>query len=139
VVLAMTGAPVRAAHLQLTALAVGATLHIHDSLQAGRSRFFAEISRIRAIVDLAATRPQPLFLLDELFQGTNSHDRKIGAEALLAHQAGRANSATHDLALTAIAEQSGSHARTCTSRPFAGRNGIRLPQRPTRDAQQRAA
>ena len=53
VVLAMAGAPVRAARLTLTPLAVGATLHVHDSLQAGRSRFFAEISRIRSVVDLA--------------------------------------------------------------------------------------
>jgi hypothetical protein len=83
VVLAMAGAPVRAAALTLTPLAVGATLHVHDSLQAGRSRFYAEISRIRNIADLAGRTPAPLFLLDELFQGTNSHDRKIGAEALL--------------------------------------------------------
>ena len=53
VVLAMAGAPVRAPTLTLTPLAVGATLHVHDSLQAGRSRFFAEISRIRGIADLA--------------------------------------------------------------------------------------
>ena len=53
VVLAMAGAPVRAAALTLTPLAVGATLHVHDSLQAGRSRFYAEISRIRSVADLA--------------------------------------------------------------------------------------
>jgi DNA mismatch repair ATPase MutS len=110
VVLAMSGAPVRAAHLKMTPLAVGATLHVHDSLQAGRSRFFAEISRIRAIVDLTSGHPQPLFLLDELFQGTNSHDRKIGAEALLTSLIDRGAiglTTTHDLALTAIADQSG--------------------------------
>src|SRR4029079_5477906 len=77
-VLAMAGAPVRARSLELTPLAVGGTLHVHDSLQAGRSRFFAEISRIRKIADLAGGSPEPLFLLDELFQGTNSHDRRIG-------------------------------------------------------------
>lgn len=109
VVLAMAGAPVRAANLTLTPLAVGATLHVHDSLQAGRSRFFAEISRIRSIVDLAGRQPEPLFLLDELFQGTNSHDRKIGAEALLLDLIDRGAiglTTTHDLALTAIAKQS---------------------------------
>ena len=110
VVLAMTGAPVRADRLRLTPLAVGATLHVHDSLQAGKSRFFAEISRIRAIADLAAGHLAPLFLLDELFQGTNSHDRKIGAAALLNSLIDRGAiglTTTHDLALTAIAEQSG--------------------------------
>ena len=109
VVLAMAGAPVRAARLAMSPLAVGATLHVHDSLQAGRSRFFAEISRIRAIVDLTGSRPQAIFLLDELFQGTNSHDRKIGAEALLTSLIDRGAiglTTTHDLALTAIAMQS---------------------------------
>jgi MutS domain V len=113
VVLAMSGAPVRATALTLSPLAVGATLHVHDSLQAGRSRFFAEISRIRGIADLAGRKPAPLFLLDELFQGTNSHDRKIGAEALLLNLIDRGAiglTTTHDLALTAIAEQSAGRA-----------------------------
>jgi hypothetical protein len=113
VVLAMSGAPVRAAALTLAPLAIGATLHVHDSLQAGRSRFFAEISRIRSIVDLCERQTVPLFLLDELFQGTNSHDRKIGAEALLLDLIDRGAiglTTTHDLALTAIAEQSGGRA-----------------------------
>jgi hypothetical protein len=113
VVLAMAGAPVRAAALTMTPLAVGATLHVHDSLQAGRSRFFAEISRIRHIADLADRELPPLFLLDELFQGTNSHDRKIGAEALLLNLIDRGAiglTTTHDLALTAIAGQSGGRA-----------------------------
>ncbi len=109
VVLAMAGAPVRAAAITMTPLAVGATLLVHDSLQAGRSRFFAEISRIRRIADLAGIHPPALFLLDELFQGTNSHDRKIGAEALLLSLIDRGAiglTTTHDLALTAIADQS---------------------------------
>jgi NAD(P)-dependent dehydrogenase (short-subunit alcohol dehydrogenase family) len=110
VVLAMAGAPVRAERLALTPLAVGASLHIDDSLQAGRSRFFAEISRIRAITDLAAQQPPLFFLLDELFQGTNSHDRKIGADALLGSLVDRGAiglTTTHDLALALIADQSG--------------------------------
>ena len=109
VVLAMAGAPVRAAQLVMTPLAVGATLHVHDSLQAGRSRFFAEISRIRAIVDLAGRRPDPIFLLDELFQGTNSHDRRIGAAAVLTNLIDHGAiglATTHDLALTTIASHS---------------------------------
>jgi hypothetical protein len=108
-VLAMAGAPVRAEALTLTPVAVGATLSVHDSLQAGHSRFFAEISRIRRITDLTDRPPAPLFLLDELFQGTNSHDRKIGAEALLRSLIDRGAiglTTTHDLALTAIADAS---------------------------------
>ena len=109
VVLGMAGAPVRAARLSMTPLAIGATLLVNDSLQAGRSRFFAEISRIRAIADLTDGKPEPIFLLDELFQGTNSHDRRIGAEALLVSLIDRGAiglTTTHDLALTAIAAPS---------------------------------
>src|SRR6185436_15698986 len=72
-VLALAGAPVRAAALRLTPLACGATLRIQDSLQEGRSRFFAEITRIRGLADLALEPTPLLFLLDELFHGTNSH------------------------------------------------------------------
>jgi DNA mismatch repair ATPase MutS len=113
VILAMSGAPVRALHLTLTPLTVGATLHVHDSLQAGRSRFFAEIERIRAVADLTARTPKPLFLLDELLQGTNSHDRAIGAEALVRSLIDRGAIGlitTHDLALAAIADRSGGRA-----------------------------
>ena len=110
VVLAMAGAPVRADAVVMTPLRVGATLHVHDSLQAGQSRFYAEISRIRLVADLVDNSPHVLFLLDELFQGTNSHDRRIGAEALLRSLIARGAiglTTTHDLALTAIANTSG--------------------------------
>jgi hypothetical protein len=107
-VLALAGGPVRARHLRLSPLAVGATLRIQDSLQAGRSRFYAEIQRVRQLMDLARGQPPLLFLLDEIFHGTNSHDRRIGAEAVvrsLADLGAIGLVTTHDLALTYIAEQ----------------------------------
>src|SRR5207245_9150190 len=83
VVLALAGAPVAARRLRVSALVLGATLHVEDSLQAGHSRFYAEILRIRAIVD-AARGPVPLlFLLDEILHGTNSYDRRVGADAIV--------------------------------------------------------
>jgi hypothetical protein len=107
-VLAMAGAPVRARHLQLTPLQIGASILVNDSLQEGSSRFYAEITRLRHICDLAENNPPVLFLLDELLQGTNSKDRLIGAEgvvrALLASGAIGLIS-THDLALTNIGGQ----------------------------------
>jgi hypothetical protein len=107
-VLAMAGAPVRAHRLQLTPLHIGASILVSDSLQEGSSRFYAEITRLRQICDLAESHPPVLFLLDELLQGTNSKDRLIGAEglvrALLASGAIGLIS-THDLALTNIGEQ----------------------------------
>jgi DNA mismatch repair ATPase MutS len=107
-VLALAGAPVRAASLRLTPLAIGATLRIQDSLQEGRSRFYAEITRIRELADIAAGPVPLLFLLDELFHGTNSHDRLVGASGVLRSLLARGAIGlitTHDLALTAIADE----------------------------------
>src|SRR5207244_8609994 len=79
-VLAMAGGPVRATRLCISPLVVGATLRIQDSLQAGRSRVFAEITRVRQLVDLATGSPPLLCLLDGILQGTNSADRRLGTE-----------------------------------------------------------
>ncbi len=109
-VLALAGAPVRAKRLRLCPLAVGATLRIQDSLQAGRSRFYAEILRVRQVVDLSRGPLPLLFLLDEIFAGTNSHDRGLGAEALVRGlvEAGAIGLVTtHDLSLTHIADRLG--------------------------------
>jgi hypothetical protein len=106
-VLALAGAPVRARRLRLSPLVVGATLRIQDSLRAGRSRFWAEVLRVRQLLDLARGSPPLLFLLDELFQGTNSHDRQRGAEAVLRRlvEAGAVGLVTtHDLALAQTAD-----------------------------------
>ena len=105
VVLALAGAPVRATSLRVSQLSIGASLRIDDSLQAGHSRFYAEILRIRSIVDLTRGSQPLLFLLDEVLAGTNSHDRRIGAEAivrtLVSHNAiGLVT--THDLALADV-------------------------------------
>jgi hypothetical protein len=102
-ILAMAGAPVRAKRLRLTPLQIGASIQVNDSLQEGSSRFYAEITRLRRIYDLAAERPPLLFLLDELLQGTNSKDRRIGAEGVLRGLLERGAIGiltTHDLALT---------------------------------------
>jgi len=109
-VLALAGAPVRARRLLLSPAAVGATLRIQDSLREGKSRFYAELVRVRQLVDLARGPLPLLFLLDELFQGTNSHDRRLGAEAVVSGlvKAGAIGLiTTHDLALTHIAEHLG--------------------------------
>jgi hypothetical protein len=107
-VLALAGAPVRATRLRLAPLAIGATLRIQDSLQKGRSRFQAEVFRVRRMLEMACDKPPLLFLLDELFQGTNSADRLAGAEALVRQlvDAGAIGLVTtHDLALTEIADR----------------------------------
>jgi len=104
-VLAMAGAPVRAKKLKLSPLQVGASIRVNDSLPEGSSRFYAEITRLRQICDFAAGSPPLLFLLDELLQGTNSSDRRVGAEGIvraLVERGAIGIVSTHDLALTEI-------------------------------------
>jgi DNA mismatch repair ATPase MutS len=114
-VLAMAGAPVRATRLQLTPLRIGASILINDSLQEGSSRFYAEITRLQHICELAEKHPPVLFLLDELLQGTNSKDRLIGARGVvqaLLDSGAIGLISTHDLALTHIGgEQPDTHLR----------------------------
>ncbi|HTW58788.1 MAG TPA: hypothetical protein VMD99_11700 [Terriglobales bacterium] len=112
VVLAMAGAPVRARRLRLSPLQVGASIRINDSLREGSSRFYAEITRLRQIFDLAGGDPPLLFLLDELLQGTNSKDRRTGAEGIvraLVKRGAIGLVSTHDLALTDIDGSADSH------------------------------
>jgi hypothetical protein len=109
-VLAQAGAPVRARRLRMSPLAVGASIRVTDSLQGGVSRFYVEILRLRQILD-ATAQPGPkgapvLFLIDEFLHGTNSHDRRIGAEAVvrsLVERGAIGLVTTHDLALADIA------------------------------------
>jgi DNA mismatch repair ATPase MutS len=85
---------------------LGASIRVNDSVIEGRSRFFAEISRLSAVVKAAGGDPPVLFLLDELLSGTNSHDRQQGAEGLLRGLLERGAfgiTTTHDLALIEIA------------------------------------
>ena len=106
-VLALAGGVVRARSLTLTPLSLGATMRVQDSLQAGQSRFFAEVTKVRQLLDIAkANDPPLLFLLDELFSGTNSADRVAGAEGVvrtLVAAGAIGFLTTHDLSLTEVA------------------------------------
>ncbi|HZR81284.1 MAG TPA: DNA mismatch repair protein MutS [Candidatus Binatia bacterium] len=106
-ILAFAGAPVRAERLRLAPCAIGAVLRVNDSLLDGTSRFHAELLHLRRILDLAAHGPV-LFLLDEILHGTNSHDRRIGAEAVVRALLARGAIGlvtTHDLALADMASE----------------------------------
>ena len=105
-VLAWAGAPVTCARMRISRLDIGASTRTVDSLVDHRSRFYAEIERLRDIVNLSREGRPTLFLLDELLSGTNSHDRRIGAEALVRGLVARGAIGlvtTHDLALAEIA------------------------------------
>lgn len=107
VVLAWAGAPVCCGQLRVSRLALGASIRVNDSLADNRSRFYAEITRLRDIVSLTQS-PVPLFfLLDELLSGTNSHDRRIGAASVvrgLIERGAIGFVTTHDLALAEIGD-----------------------------------
>jgi DNA mismatch repair ATPase MutS len=108
-VLAFAGAPVRAHALRLSQLSVCASLSVVDSLLNGKSKFLAEVDRVRQTIQLAKNK-KALFLIDEIFGGTNSRDRRAAAEAvvrtLVDHGAIGALS-THDMSLTEIANCEG--------------------------------
>jgi DNA mismatch repair ATPase MutS len=131
-VLALAGAPVCAASLRLSPLAIGATLRVQDSLHEGRSRFYAEATRLRTIVDLASGPVPALFLLDELFHGTNSHDRLVAAGGILRGLVDRGAiglMTTHDLALTTIADDLAPRALNMHFQDLFEENGITFDYR----------
>ena len=108
VVLALAGGPVRAKSLKLSSLQVGTAMRISDSLQDGRSLFYSVLRRLKAVVDLAEGDRPLLFLLDEILQGTNSHDRRVGSEGVikkLIEKGAIGLVTTHDLALTDIVQE----------------------------------
>jgi len=107
VALAQAGAPVNATRMKLSRMAIGATLRVQDSLHSGTSRFYAEIQRLRDIMQLTEGSLPVLLLLDEILYGTNSHDRTIGAEAVirgLVEKGAIGFVTTHDLALAKVAD-----------------------------------
>jgi MutS domain V len=106
-VLASAGAPVCAASACMSVFRVCASIAIQDSLQEGRSKFLAEVARLRASICAAREGQSVLFLIDEILAGTNSIDRRIAAEAVIRAlvEAGAVGAlSTHDLSLTEIGE-----------------------------------
>ncbi len=106
-VLACAGAPVRARSLRLSRLSVCASLSVVDSLAAGKSKFLAEIDRLRQAIESSSSGAGVLFLIDEILSGTNSRDRRIASEAIvrtLVENGAIGAVSTHDLALTEIAD-----------------------------------
>jgi DNA mismatch repair ATPase MutS len=112
-VLALAGGVVHAQSLRLSVFQIGAAMRVSDSLQDGKSLFYAVVTRLKQIVDLAEGEKPLLYLIDEILPGTNSHDRRLGAEGVLRNLIER-NAVglvtTHDLALTKIADSLGGRA-----------------------------
>jgi hypothetical protein len=109
--LANAGAPVCAAGFRTTPFRIFACMRNQDSLIDGFSFFHAEVRRLRLLLTTIESDPASpvLFLLDEIFRGTNNRERFIGSRALILALAGHAAAgaiATHDLQLVALAEES---------------------------------
>ncbi|HXR98753.1 MAG TPA: hypothetical protein VN709_13010 [Terriglobales bacterium] len=131
-VLALAGAPVRARSLRLTPLALGTRLRTSDSLQQGRSGYYAEILRLRQVFELTRGFLPVLFMFDELMEGTNSHDRVIGSKGLLRSLLARPSIGlvtTHDLALAALAPELGPEVRNVHFEDQIEGNDIRFDHR----------
>ena len=104
-VLAYAGAPVCARTFRCAALELHTSMRLKDDLEKRISSFYAELLRIKGIVEAAKAGRQVLFLVDEIFRGTNSKDRHAGAMAVLRqlHALGAAGLvSTHDLELARL-------------------------------------
>jgi MutS domain V len=107
--LANAGAPVNAKRLQLSLFTLFTCIKVSDSVQDGLSYFYAEVRRLKLLlraVQQANERLPVLFLIDEIFRGTNNRERHIGSEAFIRALAGQNYTlgliATHDLELTSL-------------------------------------
>lgn len=105
-VLAKLGAPVCAESLKTSLPNLWTSIRIQDSLAEGVSYFYAEVKRLKVLMDAVEASERPvLFLLDEILKGTNSRERLVACKALVEflidHQASGLIT-THDLELLAI-------------------------------------
>lgn len=108
--LAQAGAPVCATHFEWTWARLSCCIRIDDSLDAGLSFFYAEVKRLKQLLDTTQDRARPpvLFLIDEIFKGTNNRERLIGSRAYIAALAGSHGFGlvtTHDLELADMEQQ----------------------------------
>ncbi|MGI6545322.1 MAG: MutS family DNA mismatch repair protein [Fastidiosipilaceae bacterium] len=103
--LAFAGAPVAADRCELSVMRIFTSMRVSDDIGAGESTFYAELKRIREMIEYSRGRRPMLALIDEIFKGTNSADRIVGAEATLRHLNrpwSMALVSTHDFELCAL-------------------------------------
>ena len=111
-ILAHAGGVVAAETLHLSPFRLFTCIRVTDSLADGFSYFYAEVRRLKALLDaLDAPHPYPLFfLIDEIFRGTNNRERLIGSIAYARALVGTDDQpkhgmgvvSTHDLELTRL-------------------------------------
>jgi ABC-type multidrug transport system fused ATPase/permease subunit len=109
--LAYAGGPVNAISFSSSLFRVYTCIKINDSIVEGFSFFYAEVRRLKTLLDaLRAIHPLPLlFLIDEIFKGTNNRERLIGSRSYIQNLVGQNGTgliATHDLELVKLADYS---------------------------------
>ena len=107
-VLANAGGPVCAKEFTFAPRPIYASMRVADALEDGASSFYAELAKLKIVIDAVKSNPKIIFLLDEILKGTNSGDRNKGSEALLRQLIGYGGTglvATHDLALTKMEKE----------------------------------
>ncbi len=115
-VLALAGAPVRATKLSLGPVRIATSMRVHDSLEEGVSHFYAELKKLKRVLDFAEVKGAGtvLFLLDEILHGTNSRERIIGARAIVRELVARGAMgavSTHDLGISDLEKELAGSAR----------------------------
>ena len=108
VVLAMAGAPVCATDIKMSNLKIMSSMRVSDNLEESVSTFYAELKKLKLVIDAVNRKEKVLLLLDEILRGTNSADRHTGSSALirqLIHHDAMALVATHDLELAKLEQE----------------------------------
>lgn len=106
--LALAGAPVCASYMQITPMQIMSSMRISDNLEESTSTFYAELKKLKSIIESVKERKPLFLLLDEILRGTNSVDRHIGSKALikqLVMNEAAGIVATHDIELTNLSEE----------------------------------
>lgn len=107
-VLAYAGAPTCAREFACSLMEIYTSMRIRDNLEKSISSFYAELLRVKMIIEAARRRRPMLFLLDEIFRGTNSRDRHMGAKTVmenLSQEGAMGLVSTHDLELGDLEEK----------------------------------
>ncbi len=102
IILAMSGSAVCAKELSVPLLQVYTSMRTQDALHESTSSFYAELKRLKMIIEAVEQENNIYFLLDEILKGTNSKDRHTGSRALIEQMIkskGAGIIATHDLEL----------------------------------------
>jgi len=108
IVLAMMGSSVFAKSLTLSPMKVLSSMRVSDNLEESTSTFYAELKKLKEVIDSVYNNEKVFLLLDEILRGTNSADRHTGSKALikqLIHHNAAGLIATHDLELAKLADE----------------------------------